>query len=47
LDLQESLEFAADGAVHSHYATDSLDNINTIFDKMRAGIIDGRIVLSM
>ncbi|MFC5050268.1 alcohol dehydrogenase AdhP [Rubritalea spongiae] len=47
LDLQESLEFAAEGLVASHYSMDKLDNINAIFDKMRAGKIDGRIVLDI
>ena len=47
LDLQEALAFAADGDVHSHYSTDSLDHINAIFDQMRAGTIEGRIVMEM
>ncbi|GGB48237.1 zinc-dependent alcohol dehydrogenase [Roseibium aquae] len=46
-DLSEALQFAADGAVASTYTEDSLDNINAIFDKMRAGEIDGRIVMSL
>ena len=28
--------------VKSHYSTDRLDNINAIFDRMKAGTIDGR-----
>lgn len=47
LDLQEALDFAADGAVKSHASTDSLDNINGIFDQMRAGAIEGRIVMEI
>ena len=47
LDLTEALAFAAEGKVMPHYATDSLDNINGIFDKMRAGKIDGRIVMTI
>lgn len=46
-DLQESLEFAGEGKVKSHYSMDSLDNINGIFDRMRAGGIDGRIVVTI
>jgi propanol-preferring alcohol dehydrogenase len=46
-DLAEALEFAGAGKVASHYATDSLDNINTIFDRMRKGQIDGRIVMTL
>ncbi|MFD1694896.1 zinc-dependent alcohol dehydrogenase [Roseibium aestuarii] len=44
-DLQEALQFAAEGKVASHYTEDRLDNINAIFDKMKAGEIDGRIVM--
>jgi propanol-preferring alcohol dehydrogenase len=46
-DLAESLSFAAEGKVASHYATDSLDNINGIFERMEQGRIDGRIVMTM
>ena len=45
LDLQEALDFAADGKVASHFSVDVLDNINAIFDQMREGAIDGRIVM--
>lgn len=47
LDLAESLQFVARGQVKTHFTVDSLDNINAIFDKMREGKIDGRIVLSI
>jgi len=47
LDLQEALDFAADGKVKAHIATDKLSNINSIFDKMIKGEIAGRIVLDM
>ncbi|MFL4469401.1 alcohol dehydrogenase AdhP [Tateyamaria armeniaca] len=46
-DLAESLAFAAEGKVKSHFSWDTLDNINAIFDRMRAGAIEGRIVLRM
>jgi alcohol dehydrogenase, propanol-preferring len=45
LDLQEALEFAADGKVKATITTDRLENINDIFDRMRRGQIEGRIVL--
>jgi alcohol dehydrogenase, propanol-preferring len=45
LDLQESLDFAKIGAVRAHTATARLEEINSVFDKMVAGDIDGRIVL--
>ena len=46
-DLQEALEFAGDGKVHSQFTTEPMENINSIFDRMRDGKIDGRIVMSI
>lgn len=46
LDLAEALQFAAEGKVKTHYSLDTLDNINAIFDRMRQGKIDGRVVLA-
>ena len=46
-DLAEALEFAGEGKVASHFAWDRLENINAIFDRMKAGQIDGRIVLDL
>ncbi|MEM9778778.1 MAG: alcohol dehydrogenase AdhP [Pseudomonadota bacterium] len=46
-DLTEALAFAGEGKVASHFSWDKLDNINAIFDRMRAGQIDGRVVLEM
>ena len=31
--------------VAARYSTDSLDNINVIFERMRQGRVDGRIVM--
>ncbi|MDR6990250.1 alcohol dehydrogenase AdhP [Luteimonas sp. 3794] len=45
LDLQESLTFAEMGKVKATVATDRLENINAVFERMRAGTIEGRIVL--
>jgi propanol-preferring alcohol dehydrogenase len=45
MDLQEALQFAGEGKVASHYTTDRLENINGIFGAMKAGRIDGRVVL--
>ncbi|NYD91102.1 alcohol dehydrogenase AdhP [Sphingomonas melonis] len=45
LDLQEALDFAALGKVRAIYETASLESINAVFDRMRAGTIEGRIVL--
>ena len=44
LDLQESLQFAAEGKVRA-VATERLENINHVFDRMRSGQIEGRVVL--
>lgn len=46
-DLAEALAFAGSGQVTSHFTWDKLENINAIFDKMRAGRIDGRIVMEI
>jgi len=47
MDLQECLAFAAEGKVKVHFASDTLDNINGIFERMKAGHIDGRIVMEI
>ncbi|MBT9292545.1 alcohol dehydrogenase AdhP [Prosthecodimorpha staleyi] len=44
-DLAEALAFAGEGKVKSHYAWGRLEDINGIFDRMRQGTIEGRIVL--
>ncbi|MFF7706518.1 alcohol dehydrogenase AdhP [Pseudomonas sp. NPDC007930] len=46
-DLQEALDFAGEGKVKATVASDKLENINAVFDKMRAGQIEGRIVIDM
>lgn len=46
-DLQEALEFAGEGKVATHFSMDKLDNINAIFGRMKAGAIDGRIVVTI
>lgn len=45
-DLAESLHFAAEGKVAPHYTTEKLDDINSIFDRLEDGKIDGRIVMT-
>ncbi|KLN53238.1 alcohol dehydrogenase AdhP [Variovorax paradoxus] len=44
-DLQEALEFAGEGKVRTVCTEDSLDNINTVLDRMRQGRIEGRVVM--
>jgi propanol-preferring alcohol dehydrogenase len=45
LDLQEALAFAGEGAVTATVKTERLEDINGVFDRMRAGQIEGRVVL--
>ncbi|WP_407180356.1 alcohol dehydrogenase AdhP [Bradyrhizobium sp. STM 3562] len=44
-DLNESIAFAADGKVKAEITKAPLSDINAIFDRMKAGKIDGRMVL--
>ncbi|MCC4309612.1 alcohol dehydrogenase AdhP [Alcanivorax marinus] len=46
-DLQEALDFAGEGKVKATVATDKLENINHVFQRMLDGKIEGRIVLDM
>ncbi|KXU84279.1 alcohol dehydrogenase [Paraburkholderia monticola] len=46
-DLQESLEFAAQGRVRARIHLDLLDNINHVFAELKNGRVDGRIVLKL
>ncbi|MBR0715208.1 alcohol dehydrogenase AdhP [Bradyrhizobium liaoningense] len=44
-DLNEAIAFAADGKVRSEITKVPLTEINNVFDRMKAGKIDGRMVL--
>ncbi len=46
-DLAEALAFAGEGKVVSHFSWAELDDINDVFDRMRQGRIDGRVVLRL
>lgn len=46
LDLQECLDIAARGKIRARIETQPLDNINAIFEKMKKGKLEGRVVLS-
>jgi alcohol dehydrogenase, propanol-preferring len=46
-DLQEALAFAGEGKVHTVYTEDRLENINSIFTRLKAGDVQGRVVLRM
>ncbi|AGA28927.1 alcohol dehydrogenase AdhP [Singulisphaera acidiphila] len=45
LDLKEALAFAGEGLVKATVTTDKLENINDVFERMRNGQIEGRVVL--
>jgi propanol-preferring alcohol dehydrogenase len=45
-DVEETLAMAAAGKLHCQVSTRRLDEINTIFDEMKAGKIAGRVVLA-
>jgi propanol-preferring alcohol dehydrogenase len=47
LDLQEALDFAGEGKVKATVATERLESINDVFSRMRAGDLQGRIVIDL
>jgi propanol-preferring alcohol dehydrogenase len=47
LDLQQSLEFAAQGKVKATVSTDKLENINDVLARLHEGRIEGRVVLDL
>jgi propanol-preferring alcohol dehydrogenase len=47
LDMQEALNFAAEGKVKAIVETATLEDINTVFARMHQGDIRGRIVLDL
>ena len=46
-DLEEALQFAAEGKVKATIETQALGSINNIFDRLKKGKVNGRIVLDM
>ena len=46
-DLQESLEFAAQGKVRARIHLDRLDNIDHVLAELKRGNVDGRTVLKI
>lgn len=44
-DMAEALDFYARGLIHPTVETTSLDDVNDVFERMRAGKIDGRVVI--
>jgi propanol-preferring alcohol dehydrogenase len=47
LDLQEALSFAAEGKVKATIETLPLDSINDVFDRLKNGKVNGRVVLGI
>jgi alcohol dehydrogenase, propanol-preferring len=45
-DLAEAIEFAGRGKVHSHYHEVKLGDVNQVFSDMKAGKLDGRMVIT-
>lgn len=46
-DLAEALEFAAEGKVRAHLHKARLEDINGVFADLRAGRVDGRVVIDL
>jgi propanol-preferring alcohol dehydrogenase len=46
-DLAEAIAFAAEGKVRSHNHLAKLNDINGVFSDLKAGAVDGRIVMTM
>lgn len=44
-DLAEAIEFASEGKVKAHIHQRSLEDINGVFADLKAGKVDGRIVV--
>jgi len=47
LDLEEALAFAAEGKVRATIETLPLESVNDVFDRLRAGKVNGRVVLGI
>lgn len=47
MDLQEALQFAAEGKIRSAVETRPLEAINEVFDRLRRGDVRGRVVLQL
>jgi len=47
LDLEEALTFAAEGKVKATIETQPLESINNVFQRLKTGKVNGRIVLGI
>jgi alcohol dehydrogenase, propanol-preferring len=46
-DLTEALAFAAEGKIKAHIRCAALEDVNSVFESLKAGAVDGRMVLDM
>ena len=46
-DMQEALEFAAEGKVKADIETQPLEAINSVFERLKRGEVQGRVVLQL
>jgi propanol-preferring alcohol dehydrogenase len=46
-DLAEAIEFAAEGKVTATTSTEPLEAINSVFDRLKRGAVEGRVVLTL
>lgn len=46
-DLQECLQFAAEGKVKAVIETQALEAVNEVFDRLKRGQVSGRVVLKL
>jgi propanol-preferring alcohol dehydrogenase len=46
-DMQEALQFAAEGKVKAIIETQPLEEINSVFERLRRGEVQGRVVIKM
>lgn len=46
-DLAEAIEFAAEGKVRAHIHEAKIEDINRVFADLKAGNVDGRVVMTM
>ena len=47
LDLEEALAFAAEGKVKATIETQALESVNDVFNRLRTGQVNGRVVLAI
>jgi propanol-preferring alcohol dehydrogenase len=47
IDLEEALSFAAEGKVKAIIETQPLESINDVFQRLKAGKVNGRVVLAI